>query len=86
MSNVFDVTITVEIAIEWSPIPESQTPWPGSRSTCRRAVERLSDFSVACGHTSSSQFAQSLSSEPTPSKVGRKTVLQVGVNNVFSSK
>ena len=43
------------------------------------------DSSVTCGHTSSISFSQSLSSEPTPSKVRRKTVVQVGVKNVFSS-
>ena len=79
-SNVLDVSITAENAREHSPNPECQTPLPGSKSTCRRA-----DSSATCGRTSSSSFSQSLSSEPTPSKVRRKTVLQVGVNNVANS-
>ena len=78
-SNLFDVSINVENASEHSFNPKCQTPWPGSKSTWRRAASL-----VTCGHTSSSSFSQILSSEPTPSKVRRKTVLQVGVNNVVS--
>ena len=63
-STVLDVSITAENASEHSLNPECQTPLPGSNSTCRRA-----DSSVTCGRTSSSSFSQSLSSEPTPSKV-----------------
>ena len=78
-SNVLDVSITAENASEHRPNPECQTPWLGSNPTCRRA-----DPSITSGHTSCSSFSQSLSSEPTLSKVRRKTLLQVGVNNVFS--
>ena len=77
---MLDVSITAENASEHSPNPERQTSSVGSKSTSRRA-----DSSVTCGHTSSISFSQTLSSEPTPSKVRRKTVLQLGVNNVVSS-
>ena len=79
-SNVLYVSLTAENASEHSPSPECQTPWPGSKSTCRCA-----DSSVTCGHISYSNFSQRLSSELTRSKVRRKTVLQVDMNNVVSS-
>ena len=71
-SNVLDVSITAENASERSPNPECLTLRPGSKSTCGRADERVSESSIACRLTISSQFAQSLSSERTPLQVRKE--------------
>ena len=78
-SIVLDVFFTAESAREHRPNPDYQTPCPASMFICRR-----SDSSVTCGYTSASLFSQSWSSEPTPSKFRRKTVLHC-VNKVFAS-